>query len=79
MSKRETDAGQKQANKDAVDAVAADIAQKAEPELARYLSGGGSRPTSEQSAYIAAETARCHERGEKKPMAQIIEEARRRR
>lgn len=78
MSERETDAGQKQANQDAKEALAADIATKAEPDLARAISGGDVRVTSETAHRMAAVIARDADKGISRHISEIIKEATRR-
>jgi len=79
MSKRKSENGEKQIRKDAADALAADIAQKAEPALARMLTNGTSTVVNSETAHrIASAMARDADKGHTRPMHEYINEARRR-
>lgn len=78
MPKAETEGGSRDSNKAAADALAEEIATKAEPELARALSGGKTQVTSETAHRMAAAIARDSDRGIRRPMAEYIREANRR-
>lgn len=78
-SKAATHGGQRQSHQEAVEGLAADIAQKAEPAIALALTGGRSTTvSSEQSAYIAAAIARDQDKGGTRPLSEYVNEARRR-